>query len=128
MPYPHLFTPIRIGALELRNRIVMGSMHTRLECEPDGARKLGAFYAERARGGAAMIITGGVAPNRDGVMEADSDYMDPGRVAFHRVVTDAVHAAGAPILMQVLHATRRSTSRWARRRRRHASTAARCAR
>jgi 2,4-dienoyl-CoA reductase (NADPH2) len=106
MTYPHLFTPIRIGPLELRNRIVMGSMHTRLECEPDGARKLGAFYAERARGGAAMIITGGVSPNRDGLLEADSDYMDAGRVAFHRVVTDAVHAAGAPILMQVLHAGR----------------------
>jgi 2,4-dienoyl-CoA reductase (NADPH2) len=106
MRYPHLFEPIRVGSLELRNRIAMGSMHTRLECEPDGARKLGAFYAERARGGASLIITGGVAPNPDGVMEADSDYMDAGRVAFHRVVTDAVHAAGTPILMQILHAGR----------------------
>jgi 2,4-dienoyl-CoA reductase (NADPH2) len=106
MTYPRLFAPIRINSLELANRIVMGSMHTRLECEPDGARKLGAFYAERARGGAAMIITGGVSPNRDGVMESDSDSMDAGRVAFHRVVTDAVHAAGAPILMQILHAGR----------------------
>jgi 2,4-dienoyl-CoA reductase (NADPH2) len=106
MAFSRLFTPIRIGHLELANRIVMGSMHTRLECEPDGARKLGAFYAERARGGAAMIITGGVSPNREGLLEADADYMDASRVAFHRVVTDAVHAAGAPILMQVLHTGR----------------------
>jgi 2,4-dienoyl-CoA reductase (NADPH2) len=105
--YPALFTPITLGTLTLPNRIVMGSMHTRLECEPDGARKLGAFYAERARGGTALIITGGVAPNPDGVMEEDSDVLqDASRVPFHRTVTDAVHAAGGRICLQILHAGR----------------------
>lgn len=107
MTYPRLFTPLRVGPLELANRIVMGSMHTRLECEPGGAERLAAFYAERARGGAALIVTGGVSPNRDGLLEADSDALDnTARVPFHRVVTEAVHAAGAPILMQILHAGR----------------------
>ncbi len=61
--FPRLFTPLAAGRLTLANRIVMGSMHTRLECEPDGARKLAAFYAERARGGVGLIVTGGIAPN-----------------------------------------------------------------
>jgi len=105
--FPRLFTPLAAGRLTLANRIVMGSMHTRLECEPDGARKLAAFYAERARGGVALIITGGVSPNREGLLEADADALDSAeRVAFHRVITDAVHAEGAPICLQILHAGR----------------------
>jgi 2,4-dienoyl-CoA reductase (NADPH2) len=106
-PYPHLFAPLALRSMTLRNRIVMGSMHTRLESEPDGAERLAAFYAERARGGAALIITGGVSPDRAGVMEADSDVLDdPSRIPFHRVITDAVHAAGARICLQILHAGR----------------------
>jgi 2,4-dienoyl-CoA reductase (NADPH2) len=105
--FPHLFTPLDFGFLRLPNRVVMGSMHTRLECEPDGARKLAAFYAERARGGAGLIITGGVAPNRDGLLEGDADALvDSSRVTFHRTVTDAVHAAGGRICLQILHAGR----------------------
>jgi 2,4-dienoyl-CoA reductase (NADPH2) len=106
-PYPNLLAPLALRAMTLRNRVVMGSMHTRLECEPDGAERLAAFYAERARGGAALIITGGVAPDRAGVMEADSDVLDDAsRIPFHRVITDAVHAAGARICLQILHAGR----------------------
>jgi 2,4-dienoyl-CoA reductase (NADPH2) len=106
-PFPHLIAPLDLGFIRLPNRVVMGSMHTRLECEADGARKLAAFYAERARGGAGLIITGGVAPNRDGLLEEDADALvDPSRVPFHRTVTDAVHEAGGRICLQILHAGR----------------------
>jgi 2,4-dienoyl-CoA reductase (NADPH2) len=105
--YPHLFSPLRVGALDLPNRLVMGSMHTRLETLPDGPRRLAAFYAERARGGAALLITGGVAPNRDGLLEEDSEALERAdQVPAHRVVTEAVHAAGGRICLQILHAGR----------------------
>jgi len=82
-------------------------MHTRLECEPDGAERLAAFYAERARGGAALIITGGVSPDRHGLLEADADALDDAsRLPFHRRITEAVHAAGGRICLQILHAGR----------------------
>ena len=102
--WKHLFAPLDLGFTRLRNRVVMGSMHTGLEDIPDGAQRLAAFYAERARGGVGMIITGGIAPNPEGGhgarMASQSD------VAFHRVVTDAVHAAepAVRICMQILHA------------------------
>jgi len=105
--FPRLFTPLDLGFIRLANRVVMGSMHTRLECEVDGARKLAAFYAARARGGAGLIVTGGVAPNRDGLLEEDADALaDSARVPFHRTVTDAVHAEGGRICLQILHAGR----------------------
>jgi len=105
--FPRLFAPLDLGFVRLANRLVMGSMHTRLECEPDGARKLAAFYAERARGGVGLIITGGVAPNADGLLEADADALaDPSRVPFHRTITDAVHAEDGRICLQILHAGR----------------------
>jgi 2,4-dienoyl-CoA reductase (NADPH2) len=105
--YPHLFTPLPLGPLTLRNRIVMGSMHTRLESADRPAERLAAFYAERARGGAAMIITGGVSPDSPGRMEEDSGIFDrPEQVPFHRTIVEAVHAAGAPICLQILHAGR----------------------
>jgi len=103
--YPLLLSPLRLGTLELRNRVLMGSLHTRLENEPDGIRKLAAFYAARARGGVGLIITGSVAPNRAGRVEEDGSVLDSGAtLADHRPVVDAVHAHGAHILMQVLHA------------------------
>ncbi|MCG6876262.1 MAG: NADPH-dependent 2,4-dienoyl-CoA reductase [Betaproteobacteria bacterium] len=106
-PYPHLFAPLALRSLALKNRIVMGSMHTRLECEPDGAERLAAFYAERARGGAALIVTGGVSPDRAGLLEPDADALDDAaRIPFHRTITDAVHAAGGRICLQILHAGR----------------------
>ena len=105
--YPHLFQPLRAGRLTLKNRIIMGSMHTRLESEPDGSARAAAFYAERARGGAALIVTGGYSPDAHGLLEADAGALDdPRKVAEHRVVTDAVHAAGGLICLQILHAGR----------------------
>ena len=65
-PYPHLLAPLDLGFVTLRNRTLMGSMHTGLEEAPGGFERLAAFYAERARGGAGLIVTGGVAPNREG--------------------------------------------------------------
>jgi 2,4-dienoyl-CoA reductase (NADPH2) len=105
--YPRLFSSLRIGALVLPNRVVMGSMHTRLETLPNGYQRLAAFYAERARGQAALIVTGGVAPNREGLLEEDSDVLESeAQLAGHRFVTDAVHSAGGRICLQILHAGR----------------------
>ena len=106
-PYPRLFEPLPLGPLTLQNRIMMGSMHTRLECADRPAERLAAFYAERARGGVALVITGGVSPDGPGRMEADSLVFDRrDQIRFHRTVVDAVHAAGAPICLQILHAGR----------------------
>src|SRR5512134_3990472 len=105
--YPNLFTPLALGALTLKNRIVMGSMHTRLECVDRPAERLAAFYAARARGGVSLVITGGVSPDAPGRMEADSLVLDRrDQIPFHRTIVDAVHAAGAPICLQILHAGR----------------------
>ncbi len=105
-PYPHLFAPITLGPLTLPHRIVMGSMHTGLEeaCDRD---RLAAFYAERATGGAALMITGGMAPNREGgVFPGAAGLFTRADIDDHRRVTDAVHAAGGRIAMQILHAGR----------------------
>ena len=105
--YPRLFQPLQAGPLTLKNRIVMGSMHTRLESMPDGNARAAAFYAERARGGVALIITGGYSPDAAGLLEADAGALDHAdKLAEHRVVTDAVHAAGGLICLQILHAGR----------------------
>jgi len=106
-PYPRLFEPLALGPLTLKNRIVMGSMHTRLECADRPAERLAAFYAERARGEAALVITGGVSPDSAGRMEEDSLVFNRrDQLPFHRRIVDAVHAAGAPICLQILHAGR----------------------
>jgi len=106
-PYPRLFEPLALGPLTLKNRIVMGSMHTRLECADRPAERLAAFYAERARGEAALVITGGVSPDSAGRMEEDSLVFNRrDQLSFHRHIVDAVHAAGAPICLQILHAGR----------------------
>ena len=105
--YPRLFEPLKLGPLTLANRIVMGSMHTRLEAADRPAERLAAFYGARARGGASMIITGGVSPDSPGRMEEDSSVLDRAdQIPFHRTIVDAVHAAGAPICLQILHAGR----------------------
>ena len=105
--YPRLFQPLQVGPLTLRNRIVMGSMHTRLETVADASARAAAFYAERARGGAALIITGGYSPDAAGRLEADAGALDhPDKLAGHRAVTDAVHAAGSLICLQILHSGR----------------------
>ncbi|HVR93571.1 MAG TPA: NADPH-dependent 2,4-dienoyl-CoA reductase [Casimicrobiaceae bacterium] len=105
--YPHLLAPLPLGFTTLKNRVLMGSMHTGLEEAPDGFNKLAAYYAARARGGVGLIVTGGIAPNFAGRVEPRASQLSfPWQVAKHRIITDAVHAAGGKIAMQVLHAGR----------------------
>src|SRR6476660_2978769 len=106
-PYPHLLAPLDLGFTTLPNRVLMGSMHTGLEESKDGFAKLAAFYAARARGGAGLIVTGGIAPNLVGRLEPRATQLSfSWQVARHRVITDAVHEAGGKIAMQILHAGR----------------------
>ncbi len=105
-PYPLLLSPIRLAHLTLPNRTLMGSMHTGLEETGDWGR-VAAFYAARAAGGAGLIVTGGMAPNREGgVFPGAAGLHGAKDIASHRRVTDAVHAAGGRIAMQILHAGR----------------------
>lgn len=105
--FPNLFRPLRVGSLTLRNRVVMGSMHTNLEEAPNGFERLAAFYAERARHGVGLIVTGGIAPNSEGaVFQGAAKLTDASEVEQHRPVVEAVHAQGAHICLQILHAGR----------------------
>ena len=107
--YPSLFAPLDLGFTTLKNRVLMGSMHTGLEEHPDGAERLAAFYAERARHGVALIVTGGVAPAPSGVgMEGGAVLNDASQLPHHRIVTDAVHNEGGKIALQILHTGRYS--------------------
>jgi len=104
--YPHLLSPLDLGFTTLRNRALMGSMHTGLEETRNGFEKMGAFYAERARS-VGLIVTGGIAPNPEGaVMKGAAKMNTPEEADEHRIVTDAVHAEGGKICMQILHAGR----------------------
>ena len=106
-PYPTLFSPLTVGSVTLSNRLVMGSMHTGLEYMPDAGERLATFYAERARGGAGLIITGGCSPNPAGRMSEHSGVLDrPEQVALHRPVVESVHSAGGRIALQILHTGR----------------------
>ena len=96
----------------LRNRVIMGSMHTGFEEHPEGAEHLAAFYAERAKNGVALIITGGIGPNEAGaVTDGGAKLTNAEEVAWHRTVTEAVHTHGAKICMQILHTGRYAMSR-----------------
>ncbi|AKE60127.1 FAD-dependent oxidoreductase [Citrobacter farmeri] len=109
MSYPSLFAPLDLGFTQLKNRVLMGSMHTGLEEYPDGAERLAAFYAERARHGVALIVTGGIAPAQSGVgMEGGATLNDARQVPHHRIITDAVHNEGGKIALQILHTGRYS--------------------
>ncbi|WP_172742087.1 NADPH-dependent 2,4-dienoyl-CoA reductase [Citrobacter youngae] len=109
MSYPSLFAPLDLGFTTLKNRVLMGSMHTGLEEYPDGAERLAAFYAERARHGVALIVTGGIAPALSGVgMEGGAMLNDTSQLVHHRVITDAVHDEGGKIALQILHTGRYS--------------------
>ncbi len=102
--YPHLLAPLDLGFTTLRNRVLMGSMHVGLEEAKDGFNRMAAFYAERARGGVALMVTGGISPNDDGrPYPGGARLATPEEAAQHRVVTDAVHEAGGKIAMQILH-------------------------
>ncbi|AGM45354.1 NADPH-dependent 2,4-dienoyl-CoA reductase [Aeromonas hydrophila] len=105
--YPTLLTPLDLGFTQLRNRVLMGSMHTGLEEEKGGFDKLAAFYGERARGGVGLIVTGGIAPNLRGrLVPHGSQLSFPWQVAKHKKVTSAVHQEGGKIALQILHAGR----------------------
>ncbi|MBV6410926.1 MAG: 2,4-dienoyl-CoA reductase [Rhodocyclaceae bacterium] len=105
--YPHLLAPLDLGFTTLRNRTLMGSMHTGLEEEPNGFERMAAFFAERAKGGAGLIVTGGFAPNLAGRGSPKASQLSfPWQVGKHRIVTEAVHAAGGKICLQILHTGR----------------------
>jgi len=106
-PFPHLFAPLDLGFATLPNRVLMGSMHTGLEDHARDFGKLAAFYAERARGGVGLIVTGGIAPSIEGWLTPFAGRMSmPWHVARHRKITHAVHSEGGRICMQILHAGR----------------------
>ncbi|QFU75234.1 NADPH-dependent 2,4-dienoyl-CoA reductase [Halioglobus maricola] len=105
--YPKMLEPLDLGFTTLRNRVLMGSMHTGLEEAPNGHERMAAFFAERARGGVGLIVTGGFGPNKRAathehtkILATEADCDD------HRIITDAVHAEGGKICMQILHTGR----------------------
>jgi len=105
--YPNLLKPLDVGATTLRNRVVMGSMHTGLEDRARDVDRLAEYFAERARGGVGLIITGGYAPNRVGwLLPFAAQMITEADAARHRRITRAVHDSGGKILLQILHAGR----------------------
>jgi len=106
-PYPHLLAPLDLGFTTLRNRVLMGSMHTGLEDHAKDFPKLAAYFAERARGGVGLMVTGGISPNLVGWLKPFSGKLSwSWEIRRHRLVTAAVHADGGKICMQILHAGR----------------------
>ncbi len=106
-PYPQLLAPLDLGFRTLANRVLMGSMHTGLEEALDGFERMAAFYAERARGGVGLIVTGGIAPNKEGrIAPGAAKLTDEVEVIKHRQITAAVHREGGVICMQILHGGR----------------------
>ena len=107
MPYPHLFAPLDLGHVTLPNRILMGSMHTGLEDKASDYDKLAAYFAERARGGVGLMVTGGIAPSMQGWLKPFGGRLSmPWHKSRHRKLTRAVHAEGGRICLQILHAGR----------------------
>ncbi|MEZ8884759.1 MULTISPECIES: NADPH-dependent 2,4-dienoyl-CoA reductase [unclassified Vibrio] len=105
--YPHLLEPLDLGFTQLRNRVLMGSMHTGLEENKEGLHKLAAFYEERAKGGVGLIVTGGFSPNLRGRLTPFSaEFSKVKHAKAHQVVTEAVHKHGGKIALQLLHAGR----------------------
>ncbi len=105
--YEHIFEPLDLGFTTLKNRIIMGSMHTGLEEKKNGLEKIATYYAERAKGGVGLIVSGGIAPNIQGWTAPFAARMSTKKHArHHKVITDAVHAEGGKICMQILHSGR----------------------
>ncbi len=105
--YPHIFRPLDLGFTQLKNRILMGSMHLGLEELPGGFERLAVFYAERAHGGVGLIVTGGIAPNREGAVHPGAAILvDESQLLEHQQVTRAVHKADGKICLQILHTGR----------------------
>ncbi len=110
--YPHLLAPLDLGFTTLRNRTLMGSMHTGLEEKPGGFERMAAYFAERATGGVGLMVTGGIAPNEEGgVYTGAAKLTTVEEAEQHRVVTKAVHDAGGKICLQILHAGRYAYSK-----------------
>ena len=106
-PYPHLLAPLDLGFTTLKNRVLMGSMHTGLEDKVRDFPRLAAYFAERASGGVGLIVTGGFAPNVEGWLSPFGSRMaSSGAARSHKILTDSVHQAGGKIAMQILHAGR----------------------
>lgn len=105
--YPNLLEPLDLGFTQLRNRVLMGSMHTGLEEDKKGMHRLAAFYEERAKGGVGLIVTGGFSPNLRGRLHPlSAEFSKPKHAKAHQVVTEAVHKHGGKIALQILHAGR----------------------
>ena len=106
-PYPHLFAPLDLGFTTLKNRVLMGSMHTGLEETKNGFEKMAVYYGERAAGDVGLIVTGGIAPNRAGwVGPFSAKLTTNSEVKEHKIITNAVHENGGKICMQILHSGR----------------------
>ncbi|WP_318780465.1 oxidoreductase [Brevundimonas pondensis] len=104
MPYPELLKPLDLGFTTLKNRVLMGSMHVGLEEVENGFERMAAFYAERARGEVGLIVTGGISPNERGrPMPWGAKLTTEEEAEHHRRITDAVHAEGGKIALQILH-------------------------
>ena len=107
MKYKHIFEPLDLGFTTLKNRILMGSMHTGLEEEKNGIDRIATYYAERAKGGVGLIVTGGISPNIQGWTAPFSARMSTKKHAIHhQKITEAVHNEGGKICMQILHSGR----------------------
>ncbi|OAJ34905.1 FAD-dependent oxidoreductase [Piscirickettsia salmonis] len=107
--YPHLFTPLDLGFTTLKNRVIMGSMHTGLEDIKDKGKSMAAYFSERAKHGVALMVTGGYAPNRSGWGYPFANKLTSKcEIAYHKTVTDAVHLEGGKIALQILHTGRYS--------------------
>ena len=105
--YQHILEPLDLGFTTLKNRVMMGSMHTGLEDRPWHFSELAEYFAERARGGVGLLVTGGFSPNRSGdLLPFGSKMLSSWQVPFHKKVTSAVHENGSKILLQLLHACR----------------------
>lgn len=104
--FAHLLEPLDLGFTTLRNRVLMGSMHTGLEEMPDGFERQARFFATRAKGGVGILVTGGISPNKAGRLAERASVMTEDLVEGHRVITRAVHDEGGKIVLQLLHAGR----------------------
>ena len=106
-PFPNLLAPLDLGFTTLKNRVLMGSMHTGLEEARNGFQRMAAYFAERAKGEVGLIVTGGIAPNRAGWVAPFAAKLSTSKEAKkHRIITDAVHQSGGKICMQILHTGR----------------------
>ncbi|MCF2946639.1 NADPH-dependent 2,4-dienoyl-CoA reductase [Paraglaciecola aquimarina] len=105
--YPNMLKPLDLGFTQLKNRVLMGSMHTGLEEAPNGHIRMAAYFAERAKGGVGLIVTGGFGPNNEGATHPNTRGVDSAEaVSQHQVITQAVHQYNTKICMQILHTGR----------------------